>query len=586
MKDVPENELLSAYLDGELTAAERAEVEHFLARSPDARQLVEEFRALGSTLQSLPQSKLGEDLGQQVLRIAQRRMFTQSAAPGELSRPAVMLPAAILRWVLNPQAWVWSSLAVAIGVMLTVINWGPADRPASDGIAKVPAAEREGGRMPEIGAAPNVANLQGGLADAPQAGTSGRTTDAPPTASPAAVGGHAARDFGSDLAPMDVRAKSIQGAVQVSDRIGQKIQSGPGGPISHPAGRSPPPQWDILVHCKISPKAHRQQAFNKALADNEIVWDDTRAKTNVLTGTAAVAQGQPREPAGQQTREAPEQPAAKVRLAETVDFVYVEAPWAQLRSMLAALEAQPEAFALVSFEPAPEGEGSSGPRRYAGVQMQSQEGGGTGVSHGVRAEAPAGGQPSARLQQHGGDPREVLDEVGPRAYARRISLPATDLDLLRKPPNENADLTRSVALALGVSQPQAPESSAQRIPPVPPGQPPGRRLHQSRARGTPHTTPAEPVFNGRNAKRLRRPLIAGPMPPAGQTPKPEQPTVEKPQQHEIAKKGTQTPLVRALLVFHVADVNPPAAASLEERHEAGTMSPKGHEASPPAAVED
>ena len=44
MNDLPENELLSAYLDGELSAAEQAEVERLLATNPAARQLLDELR--------------------------------------------------------------------------------------------------------------------------------------------------------------------------------------------------------------------------------------------------------------------------------------------------------------------------------------------------------------------------------------------------------------------------------------------------------------------------------------------------------------------------------------------------------------
>ena len=50
MSDVPETELFSAYLDGELTADEQVRVEQVLATSPAARQLFEELRALGSDL--------------------------------------------------------------------------------------------------------------------------------------------------------------------------------------------------------------------------------------------------------------------------------------------------------------------------------------------------------------------------------------------------------------------------------------------------------------------------------------------------------------------------------------------------------
>ena len=52
MNDVPDTELFGAYLDGELTAAEQVRVEQMLATSPDARQVLEELRALGSTLRA------------------------------------------------------------------------------------------------------------------------------------------------------------------------------------------------------------------------------------------------------------------------------------------------------------------------------------------------------------------------------------------------------------------------------------------------------------------------------------------------------------------------------------------------------
>lgn len=55
MNHLPQDELLSAYLDGELTAAEQAEVERLLATDPAARQLLDELRTLSATLQALPQ---------------------------------------------------------------------------------------------------------------------------------------------------------------------------------------------------------------------------------------------------------------------------------------------------------------------------------------------------------------------------------------------------------------------------------------------------------------------------------------------------------------------------------------------------
>ncbi len=117
MNDLPQNELLSAYLDGELTAAEQAEVERLLASSPAARQLLDELRAVGATLQSLPRQKLGEDLSQQVLRMAERRMLTEGepgdAAPVPLSR-------ALFRRFIHRRSMVWLALTAAVAVMIAI----------------------------------------------------------------------------------------------------------------------------------------------------------------------------------------------------------------------------------------------------------------------------------------------------------------------------------------------------------------------------------------------------------------------------------------------------------------------------------
>ena len=126
---VPENELLSAYLDGELAAAEQAAVEQLLAQSAAARQLVDELRALSATLQSLPAHKLEEDLSQEVLQIAGRRMLSVSRGPAESAEPSGADAAgetsfwpAILRRALSRRNLAWSAVAVAAAILLMVMN--------------------------------------------------------------------------------------------------------------------------------------------------------------------------------------------------------------------------------------------------------------------------------------------------------------------------------------------------------------------------------------------------------------------------------------------------------------------------------
>ena len=153
MKDEPENELFSAYLDGELTADEQSEMEQLLATSPAARQLVEELRALRSTLQALPPHRIGEDITQQVLRRAERRMLSEPAQPErpQLAEPLQPLWRAILGRVLQPRALVWSGLAASVAILLLVMEserLRPGrDRPVA---MKSPAEEDASGVAPSM----------------------------------------------------------------------------------------------------------------------------------------------------------------------------------------------------------------------------------------------------------------------------------------------------------------------------------------------------------------------------------------------------------------------------------------------------
>jgi hypothetical protein len=98
----PDNELLSALVDGELTAAERATVERRLRDDPQAQAMVDELRAVSQTLQSLPKQELGVDLREVVLRQAVVRAEQVPASVGGARR------------------WAWAALALAAAVMLAI----------------------------------------------------------------------------------------------------------------------------------------------------------------------------------------------------------------------------------------------------------------------------------------------------------------------------------------------------------------------------------------------------------------------------------------------------------------------------------
>ncbi|MBI1902805.1 MAG: hypothetical protein HYS13_17035 [Planctomycetia bacterium] len=83
MKPIWHDELLSAYLDGELTPVQRADVERKLAGDRELRRRLKELRAVQSAVQSLPQFKLEDDFPQQVLAKArQARIFGGGISSG------------------------------------------------------------------------------------------------------------------------------------------------------------------------------------------------------------------------------------------------------------------------------------------------------------------------------------------------------------------------------------------------------------------------------------------------------------------------------------------------------------------------
>ena len=66
-------ELLSAYLDGELTGDQQREVEQRLASSAEQRQLLDDLRSLQDQLRQLPKYHLDDDFVERVLRETERR---------------------------------------------------------------------------------------------------------------------------------------------------------------------------------------------------------------------------------------------------------------------------------------------------------------------------------------------------------------------------------------------------------------------------------------------------------------------------------------------------------------------------------
>lgn len=110
------DELLSAYLDGEVTAEERVVVEARLAASEADCRLLEELQSLRGEFQSLPKTTVAEGFADRVVR----------AAVAAKEREAQVTPASAAP-TKRSQKWVYWAAAAALGLAVCVVvivqNW-------------------------------------------------------------------------------------------------------------------------------------------------------------------------------------------------------------------------------------------------------------------------------------------------------------------------------------------------------------------------------------------------------------------------------------------------------------------------------
>jgi anti-sigma factor RsiW len=111
------DELLSAYVDGELTGPELAKVELHLQQDTNASEWVAEVQQLSRLMQSLPRQSPGPELRSQVLRqVAQEQAMSTGnslASPGSSS--ASEPPGTLRRWL-------WPGLAIAAALLLMFLQ--------------------------------------------------------------------------------------------------------------------------------------------------------------------------------------------------------------------------------------------------------------------------------------------------------------------------------------------------------------------------------------------------------------------------------------------------------------------------------
>ncbi|MEN6457896.1 MAG: zf-HC2 domain-containing protein [Thermoguttaceae bacterium] len=321
----PSDELLSAYLDGELTAAERARVERLLATDPAARQTLDDLRAVSAAMQSLPREKVGEDLTQPVLQAAERRML----AEGRPDEPAVPLARELFQRFLSRRTLAWLSVTAVMVIAISIYD-----------------RQTRLQRVMPGGDRPDAARL---LARSP-------AQDEPPALESGAASPSAARPMPGSPEPQ--AAKPSKARFSVMDRDATEMKPAEeNGPDRRLAKQAPLAEKVeskhkesnnavsaptlLVVRCDIASTALQDKSFDKLLDANRLIGRRQPAPST----PALVSSPEPRAARARQRGESAS-PAARV-----ADRVYTEPTPSQLKALLAAMAARPELFSTVSTEP-------------------------------------------------------------------------------------------------------------------------------------------------------------------------------------------------------------------------------------------
>jgi hypothetical protein len=130
-----DDELLSAYLDDELSPEDRAAVESRLAADPAAQQLLHQLRAVCEAVQALPQEVVGHDMRDSILHQANAARQSATAAGPRAAeehtdvsngQPSTALDdAPKLTIGRTRRGWVWASLAIAAALLIMAFGREP-----------------------------------------------------------------------------------------------------------------------------------------------------------------------------------------------------------------------------------------------------------------------------------------------------------------------------------------------------------------------------------------------------------------------------------------------------------------------------
>lgn len=132
-RDEKTGELLSGWLDGELSSEEAAEFQRMLASDADLAADVERMKKVRAHLTNLPASRLGSDFAAKVLEKAQVRAGSMgSQAPAWIRPTVTVVPAAVPQKPVHHRA-AWVGIAAIAASVAMIALWSKPEGSSSQG---------------------------------------------------------------------------------------------------------------------------------------------------------------------------------------------------------------------------------------------------------------------------------------------------------------------------------------------------------------------------------------------------------------------------------------------------------------------
>ncbi|MCP3693727.1 MAG: hypothetical protein GY917_16110, partial [Planctomycetaceae bacterium] len=290
-------ELISAYIDGELTSDEQVRVEQALLEDPHSQHLLEDLQALRDRLQAVPRTEPSQDYTQQILRRAERAILTGTSTDTSEEATTAVRPAnpvAQANQPANLKHLIWASTALAATLMLALLfrsedqavyqvsDAGNEQETTSPPTSARPELESKSVEADDLEVEEESAEMAGGvfapLADADAKNLPGNGLAQPAKARKMGVNA----SFGAQA---DGLSANQQGATT----------------------------RDTVIYINISPEDFKQQAVLRTLVEQQVAFNyDPMAAADLGTGDAKNVQ-QPQDKKAEETSEAKDQAISVAR---------------------------------------------------------------------------------------------------------------------------------------------------------------------------------------------------------------------------------------------------------------------------------